>query len=433
MRHSVFFYFIIFFVCVSLIGGSVFTTYSQFTEEGPLPARKEIVIPKGKTLKTIAKILYDEGVINSPSIFVLGVRASGNAQKLKAGEYSFPPRASAKMVMNIMAGGQTYIRRIVVPEGLTSRQVVSLLDEAVGLVGVVSQIPKNGTLLPETYHYSYGDTKESMLVRMQNAMRRVINEEWPKRAEGLPFDTPEEAITLASIVEKETSIDRERAQVAAVFVNRLNKKMRLQSDPTVIFAVTDGRLDLKRALTYADLRVPHSHNTYVIPGLPAGPIANPGRKSIHAVLHPAQTQDIYFVADGTGGHVFAATYAEHQKNVQAWRQVNKNRRAAARRRAAAKSAAVQPAAKGAVSKTTETKAAAPQTNGVVPGASQMGNAQKEPSKPAKTTGASTSKPVVKSTAESADKNAAGSAIGSGAKSAAEPPAHSLSSPGVKTK
>lgn len=433
MRHSVFFYFIIFFVCVSLIGGSVFTTYSQFTEEGPLPARKEIVIPKGKTLKTIAKILYDEGVINSPSIFVLGVRASGNAQKLKAGEYSFPPRASAKMVMNIMAGGQTYIRRIVVPEGLTSRQVVSLLDEAVGLVGVVSQIPKNGTLLPETYHYSYGDTKESMLVRMQNAMRRVINEEWPKRAEGLPFDTPEEAITLASIVEKETSIDRERAQVAAVFVNRLNKKMRLQSDPTVIFAVTDGRLDLKRALTYADLRVPHSHNTYVIPGLPAGPIANPGRKSIHAVLHPAQTQDIYFVADGTGGHVFAATYAEHQKNVQAWRQVNKNRRAAARRRAAAKSAAVQPAAKGAVSKTTETKAAGPQANGVVSEASQTGNAQKAPSKPTGTTGSSASKPVVKSTAKPADKNAAGSAVGSGAKSAAEPPAHSLSSPGVKTK
>ncbi len=342
MRHSVFFYFIIFFVCVSFIGGSVFTTYSQFTEEGPLAVRKEIVIPKGKTVKTIAKILYDEGVINSPSIFVLGVRASGNAQKLKAGEYSFPPRASAKMVMNIMAGGQTYIRRIVVPEGLTSGQVVALLDEAVGLVGVVSQIPKNGTLLPETYHYSYGDTKESMLVRMQNAMRRVISEEWPNRAEGLPFDTPEEAVTLASIVEKETSIDRERAQVAAVFVNRLNKKMRLQSDPTVIFAVTDGRVDLKRALTYADLRVPHSHNTYVIPGLPAGPIANPGRKSIHAVLHPADSQDIYFVADGTGGHVFAATYSEHQKNVQAWRQVNKNRRAAARRRAAAKTAQTAP-------------------------------------------------------------------------------------------
>lgn len=358
MRHSVFFYFIIFFICVSFIGGSVFTTYSQFIQEGPLAARKEIVIPKGKNVKAIARILQKEGVINSPSIFVLGVRASGNAHKLKAGEYSFPPRSSAKMVMNIMAGGQTYIRRVVVPEGLTSAQVVSLLNNAVGLVGVISQIPKNGTLLPETYHYSYGDTKESILGRMQNAMKRVIAEEWPNRAQNLPLETPEEAVILASVVEKETSIDRERAQVAAVFINRLNKKMRLQSDPTVIYAVTDGRVDLKRALTYADLRVPHSHNTYVVSGLPAGPIANPGRKSIHAVLHPADSQDIYFVADGTGGHVFAATYEEHQKNVQAWRKVSKNRRAAARRRASSQKTQVgttQTSQKAPITSTSSTK------------------------------------------------------------------------------
>lgn len=331
MRHSVLFYFIIFFVCVSLIGGSVFTTYSQFTEEGPLTERKEIVIPKGANVKAIAKMLHEAGIISSPSIFVLGVRASGNTHKLKAGEYSFPPRSSAKMVMSIMAGGQTYIRRVVIPEGLTSTQIVSILDNAVGLVGIISQIPKNGTLLPETYHYSYGDTKESIIVRMQNAMKRVIEAEWQNRAAGLPIKTPEEAITLASVVEKETSIDSERPLVASAFINRLNKKMKLQSDPTVIYAVTDGRLDLKRRLTYADLRVPHSYNTYVVPGLPAGPIGNPGKKSIQAVLNPANTDYIYFVADGTGGHVFAKTYKEHQKNVSSWRSISKRKNTAVKK------------------------------------------------------------------------------------------------------
>lgn len=325
MRHSVLVYFIIFFIGVSLIGGSVFTTYSQFVDEGPLTERMEVVIPRGN-LKKITQILVDNGVIASPSIFELGVRASGNAYKLKAGEYSFPPRASAKMVMSIMAGGQTYIRRVVIPEGLTSLQIVDILNEAKGLAGLISQVPKNGTLLPETYHYSYGDTKESMLVRMQNAMKRVIEEEWPKRAEGLPFKKQEQAIALASVVEKETGIDSERPRIAGVFVNRLHKKMKLQSDPTVIYAVTDGKLDLKRNLTYKDLRTPHPYNTYVIPGLPAGPIANPGRKAIQAVLNPDTTSDLYFVADGTGGHVFSPTYKGHQKNVGAWRSYQKTKK-----------------------------------------------------------------------------------------------------------
>lgn len=324
MRHSVLFYFVIFFIGVSLIGGSVFTSYSQFVQEGPLPQRTEIVIPRGN-VKKIAQFLFDNGVIASPSIFVLGVRASGNAYKIKAGEYSIPPRASAKMVMDILVSGQTYIRRVVVPEGLTSAQVVDILNDSKGLVGIVSQIPRNGTLLPETYHYSYGDTKEGMLTRMQNAMTRVIEEEWPKRAADLPFKTKEQAIALASVVEKETAIDTERPLIAGVFVNRLNKGMKLQSDPTVIYAVTDGRLDLKRNLTFNDLKLEHPYNTYVVPGLPAGAIANPGRESIRAVLNPAQTDHLYFVADGRGGHVFAGTFKEHQKNASKWRSILKRK------------------------------------------------------------------------------------------------------------
>lgn len=326
MRHGVLFYFFIFFIGVSLIGGSVFTTYSQFVGEGPLPERTEVVVPRG-SLKKIADFLHKQGIIASPSIFVLGVRASGNTHKIKSGEYSIPRRASAKMVMDILVSGQTYIRRVVIPEGLTSAQIVEILNNAKGLVGIISQTPKNGTLLPETYHYSYGDTKEGIIVRMQNAMKRVIDAEWEKRADNLPLKSKQEAIILASIVEKETSKDAERAMVAGVFINRLNKKMRLQSDPTVIYAVTDGRLDLNRSLKKKDLKIQHPYNTYVIPALPAGPIGNPGKEAIKAVLNPAQTDALYFVATGRGGHAFAKTLKEHNKNIQNWLKVLRQKRA----------------------------------------------------------------------------------------------------------
>lgn len=326
MRHSVLVYFFIFFVGVSLIGGSVFTTYSQFVGEGPLKERTEVFIPRG-SLKKIATVLHENGVISSPSIFVLGVRASGNTHHIKSGEYSIPRRASAKMVMDILVSGQTYIRRVVIPEGLTSAQIVDILDNAKGLVGVVSQIPKNGTLLPETYHYSYGDTKEGMLMRMKNDMKRFIDSEWEKRASNLPLKSKQEAIILASIVEKETSLNTERAMVAGVFINRLNKKMRLQSDPTVIYAVTDGRLDLNRSLKRKDLKIQNPYNTYVIPALPIGPIGNPGKEAIKAVLNPAETDALYFVATGRGGHAFSKTLKEHNQNIQNWLKVLRQKRA----------------------------------------------------------------------------------------------------------
>ncbi len=323
MRQRVFIYFFIVFILASLIGGSVFTTYSQFVSEGPLTAHKEVYIPKGKGLKQIARLLYREGVIASPSVFMLGVRASGNLSKIKAGEYSFPKHSSAKMVMDILVGGQTYIRKFKVPEGLSSHQIVALLDKAKGLTGEVSQVPKDGTLLPDTYHYSYGDTKEGMITRMKNAMQRTVAELWETRAENLPIDTPEEAIILASVVEKETALAKERPLIASAFVNRLNKGMPLQSDPTVLYALTNGKYDLKRSLTYKDLKHPSPYNTYYIKGLPKGAISNPGRAAIQAVLQPAETKYIYFVANGKGGHNFSETYAGHQKNVQNWRSVLK--------------------------------------------------------------------------------------------------------------
>ena len=323
MRQSVWIYFLLFFVVVSLIGGSVLTTYTQFIEDGPLPEAKNIVIPKGKSLKQIARLLKKEGVIDSPAIFELGVRASGNTLKIKSGEYNFPRHVSAKLVMNILTDGQTVARRFVVPEGMTSKQIVDLMDKYLGLTGTVSDIPPEGSLLPETYNYSYGDTKESLLRRMENKMTKTIQELWDKRDKNVPLKSMKEAIILASIVEKETARASERPHIAAVFFNRLKKKIRLQSDPTVIYALTNGQSDLKRSLTYADLRVQHPYNTYVVYGLPLGPIANPGRAALEAVLNPIESNNLYFVADGTGGHVFAETFDEHQKNVNRWRQIKK--------------------------------------------------------------------------------------------------------------
>lgn len=334
MRRRVLFFFTAFIFLASLIGGSVFSTYSMFTAEGPLTFQRNVYIPKGKSLKQIALQLKEEGVIESSAVFSLGVRASQEAGNLKSGEYIIPPYASAQMVMKILVNGQTVVRRVTIPEGLTSRQIVEFLNEIPTLSGEVSQIPKNGTLLPETYYYSFNDTRQSIIDRMRVAMERLLAEEWQNRDSGLPFSTPEEAVTMASIVEKETAVDYERSRIASVFKNRIEKKMRLQSDPTVIFAVTDGRLNLNRRLIYADLRVENPYNTYVVYGLPPHPICNPGAASIKAVLHPEKTDYLYFVADGSGAHVFAKDYKQHSKNVAAWRKVRRNKAELRRRQRA---------------------------------------------------------------------------------------------------
>ncbi|MBQ4471978.1 MAG: endolytic transglycosylase MltG [Alphaproteobacteria bacterium] len=301
------------------MGGSVFNTYREFVSEGPLAERTEVVIEPGKSLRKIAKQLYRAGIISSPAVFEIGARAGGYATQIKSGEYSIPERSSAKTILTILTSGNTYIRRLVVPEGLTSHQIVKLMNGMYGLVGDVKHEPKNGTLMPDTYYYSYGDTKENLLERMHNGMNRAIEELWKDRDKSVPLKSPEEAIIMASMVEKETAKSAERPHIASVFFNRLAKKMKLQSDPTVIFGLSHGTGEFSRALTYKDLRVENGYNTYVIPGLPKGPISNPGYAALKAVLHPDKTEDLYFVADGKGGHTFAKTYAEHEKNVAKYR------------------------------------------------------------------------------------------------------------------
>ncbi len=323
MRHRVFVYFLLIFVAVSLVGGSVLSTYNQFISEGPLTEQREILIQSGESLRKIAHRLHQEGIISSPTVFELGVRAMGHGTDIQVGEYAIPRHASMKLVATLLTSGQTYVRRLVIPEGLTSDQVIKSMENMKGLMGQVVQVPKNGTLLPDTYHYSYGDTKEGMLQRMKNAMTTTLDELWANRDTSISLKDKKQVLVMASIIEKETSKDNERAHIASVFYNRMKKGIRLQSDPTVIYAITNGQVENKKRVLYEDLKFQSPYNTYVIYGLPPSPIANPGRASIYAVLHPMKTDDLYFVADGTGGHVFAKTYKEHQKNVQKWRQVMK--------------------------------------------------------------------------------------------------------------
>ncbi len=323
MRHRVFLYFLLIFVVVSLMGGSVLSTYKQFVAEGPLEYQTEILVQSGEPLRHIAQRLFNEGVIESPTVFELGLRAMGQGTNVKTGEYSIPRHASMKMVAHILTSGRTYVRRLVIPEGLTSDQVVGIMEKMTGLMGQIAHLPKNGALLPDTYHYSYGDTKEAMLERMKNAMTTTLDELWAGRDTSISLKDKKQALVMASIVEKETSIDREKAHIASVFYNRMKKGIRLQSDPTVIYAVTNGQVDQKKRVLYEDLKFKSPYNTYVIYGLPPTPISNPGRASLYAVLHPMKTNDLYFVADGKGGHVFSETYSEHKKNVKNWRQIKK--------------------------------------------------------------------------------------------------------------
>lgn len=325
MRRRVLVYFILFFLATSFFGGSVFTTYTQFIAEGPCPEKREVVIPKGSTLKQVASLLKKENLIHSISVFELGVRASGKASKLQAGEFSFPPYSSSKMIMNILTDGSNYIRKISIPEGWTVREVIEYLNSLPTLQGDIFIWPEEGSLLPETYYYAYGDTRQSLIDRMQNSMKRAVDEAWENRQKGLPISTKKEAIILASIIEKETSVESERFKIASVFVNRLNKKMRLQSDPTVIYALTLGKEKFNRSLTYKDLRFDSPYNTYVTHGLPPGAISNPGINSIKAALNPERTSFYYFVADGTGGHTFSSTYAQHHKKVLNWRTLRKSK------------------------------------------------------------------------------------------------------------
>ena len=288
---------------------------------GPLAEESLVEVAGGGGVGEIAALLEQAGVIEDAVLFEVGARLLAGGDTLKAGEYLIPAGVSARAVLDMLIGGHTFARKLTVPEGLTARQVVALIEQAPGLAGEVEAVPPDGSLLPETYHYSRGDMRAEVLARMRQALDETLAELWPRRADGLPYDSPEQALVLASIVEKETALEAERRHVAGVFINRLRRGMRLQSDPTVIYGLTGGAAPLGRPLTSADLDADNAFNTYVIGGLPPQPIANPGRASIEAVLDPADTEDLYFVADGAGGHVFARTLEEHNRNVAKWRRL----------------------------------------------------------------------------------------------------------------
>ncbi len=303
-------------------GSYAVSTYKNYlSDAGPNAAEAVVTLPRGAGLQTIVHRLNEAGVIRHPWLFQLAVRIGGHDRNLKAGEYAFPAGVSPEEVIAIVTEGRTVARRITVIEGQTVAEVFRTLERADGLTGDLPEKPPEGTLLPETYLYSRGDSKAALVARMQDAMSEVLKNAWATRADDLPFETPEEALIMASIVDKETGVAEERAKVAAVFVNRLRKGMRLQSDPTIIYGLTDGEGPLDRELTRQDWKLDHPYNTYVVSGLTPGPIGNPGRESIEAVMNPDSHDYLYFVADGTGGHAFAETLDQHNDNVARWRRI----------------------------------------------------------------------------------------------------------------
>ncbi len=292
---------------------------------GPLAVSRAVVIPKNVGSEGIARRLFEAGVIVDPRLFRLAAHAMGRLRPLRAGEYEFSPQASALAAIRLMQSGRTVVRRITLPEGLTVKQALTLLGQTEGLEGQVGRVPAEGRLLPETYHYSWGDSRQGIVDRMEEAMRETLARAWAGRSVSPVVKTAEEALALASIVEKETGVAAERARVAAVFLNRLMANMKLQSDPTVIYGLSRGEGGLPRALARADLEADSPFNTYTRAGLPPTPIANPGRAALEAVLNPMISDELYFVADGSGGHAFAKTLEEHNRNVARWRKIQNER------------------------------------------------------------------------------------------------------------
>ncbi len=305
-------------------GGAVFWWNAQFKQPGPLKTKTIVIIEHGAGVNAIARDLNRAGVVSNPLVFRLGARITGAGEPLKAGEYAFPAGISPEAALRLLRSGATVVRRVTLAEGLSTAEILSQLAGTQGLTGIVRPAPGEGMLLPETYHFSLGDKRGDIVRRMATAMDILLASLWDARDGGLPLKSPEQAMILASIVEKETAVAAERPRIAAVFINRLNKGMRLQSDPTVVYGLTGGNRPLGRDLTRADLKTPMPYNTYLINGLPPGPICNPGAAALEAVFRPAKTKDLYFVADGSGGHVFSATLKEHNKNVAKWRKLNRN-------------------------------------------------------------------------------------------------------------
>ncbi|MCB8819837.1 endolytic transglycosylase MltG [Microvirga rosea] len=301
------------------------TLEREVTAKGPLQSDKVVVIPKNTGTNEIADILKQEGVINQPLLFEIYALFNRQRGQLKAGEFLFKAGISIEDTIDTLVQGKAILHSVTIPEGLTSQQIVTRLYDNDILSGDVLETPREGTLLPDTYKFERGTTRQQIINSMQAAHRQALTQIWQRRSSDLPVKTPQELVILASIVEKETGRADERPRVAGVFINRLMKRMKLQSDPTIVYGLVGGKGTLGRGIMKSEIDTATPYNTYVVEGLPPGPIANPGRAALEAVANPSRTKDLYFVADGSGGHAFAESYDQHQRNVTRWRQLEKAR------------------------------------------------------------------------------------------------------------
>ncbi|MBS0360471.1 MAG: endolytic transglycosylase MltG [Proteobacteria bacterium] len=315
----------------ALVGVAVLiAAWGLWSYAGPGPAAKDgqatdVILPKGAHVAQIGGALERAGVIRSRLIFELAAKFSGASRRLKAGEYEFKSGEALSQILSDLANGRVVRRFVSAPEGWTSQMVIDAVNATPLLTGSV-ETPPEGSILPDSYQYQRGDDRAALVQKMRYARDKLLAQLWAARAPGLPLKTPEEAVTLASIVEKETGVPSERPRIAAVFENRLRAGMKLESDPTIIYGVSRGR-PLGRGILKSEVEAATPYNTYRIVGLPPTPIANPGRAALEAVLNPPKSDEMFFVANGTGGHVFASTFAEHQANVAKWRAIEKQRAA----------------------------------------------------------------------------------------------------------
>jgi UPF0755 protein len=314
------------FILLALVAGvfGLISARHVLNEPGPLRAEKVVYLPPRSDAPEMISQLEREGVIDNPTLMNLTLLVQGKIGAMKPGEYLFKPNASLQEVMDELIAGRQLLHAITIPEGLTSEQILQRLRENEVLAGDVMDAPKEGALLPETYKVARNYPRSKLIAKMQEDQRKLVDQIWARRSRDLPFRTPYELVTLASIVEKETGKAEERPHVAAVFVNRLRKGMRLQSDPTIVYGLVGGKATLGRGITRSEIDRYTPYNTYAIDGLPPGPIANPGRAALEAAANPARSGDLYFVADGTGGHVFAETLDQHNRNVLRWRQLERD-------------------------------------------------------------------------------------------------------------
>jgi UPF0755 protein len=313
-------------IALGLCAFFAWRTFEAFDAPGPHTAEQRIYIERGSGTSAVAQQLERQGLIEDPLVFRLLAKIEKKGGKIRAGEFAAPAKASTRALLTLLTKGPTIVRRFTVPEGALTVEALAIVQAAEGLTGDLPTGIPEGALLPETYHYSWNDSRADVITRMRSAMATTVQAAMANKPANHPIKTAADLVTLASIIEKETGVGGERALVSGVFVNRLRKGMLLQSDPTTIYAVTRGAGPLGRGLRRSELALKDPYNTYQSAGLPPGPIANPGKAALMAAANPATTDALYFVADGTGGHAFAKTLHQHNRNVQKWRIIERKRR-----------------------------------------------------------------------------------------------------------